>query len=293
MKQLTGIKVFAPATINGLGQLGEDILGLALENMGDEVIVKHSSSEGLSIKEVYGAKGQVSKIPTENPASQAANLLLQHLGREKEGIEMEIYKRIPLEVGLGSKEASAVAGILAVNELLKRPLEKRELLPLLLSMNLNATHLTAALEGGVGFLKENSIVNQRISMPRGFYFTLTSTPLHFQARFKGNLNTVSSGKRLLEFALGCYNSNFETLKRVFQGVNGYEEDELGLCVLQQKLYELGVLTSFVTESTIVTIALNSLIAEQSVMLISSFLKEKKIRNKSVVSNLLLEGAFKY
>ena len=64
----------------------------------------------------------------KNTAGYAAWRLLEHLGETERGIELEIRKKMPFGSGLGSSAASAVAGVMAVNELLRRPLEKRELL---------------------------------------------------------------------------------------------------------------------------------------------------------------------
>ena len=75
---------------------------------------------------------QKRKLPFEvekNTAGYAALKLLEHLGEEGRGIEMEIHKKMPFGSGLGSSAASSVAGVMAINELMKRPLTKRELLP--------------------------------------------------------------------------------------------------------------------------------------------------------------------
>jgi homoserine kinase len=54
--------------------------------------------------------------------------LLKHLD-ETRGIELRLEKKMPLGSGLGSSAASAVVAVVAVNELLGRPLSKRDLLP--------------------------------------------------------------------------------------------------------------------------------------------------------------------
>ncbi|RMG87869.1 MAG: homoserine kinase, partial [Bacteroidetes bacterium] len=119
-----GIKVFAPASVGNIG-VGFDCLGFALEKPGDEIIARFSDKPGLRITKITGKKGK--HIPYEvekNTAGFAALKLLEHLGETKRGIEIEVHKKMPLGSGLGSSAASAVAGVMAINELLRRPLEK-------------------------------------------------------------------------------------------------------------------------------------------------------------------------
>lgn len=62
--------------------------------------------------------------PEKNTAGFAALKLLEYLGETGRGIEMEIHKKMPFGSGLGSSAASAAGAVVAVNELLGRPLEK-------------------------------------------------------------------------------------------------------------------------------------------------------------------------
>jgi homoserine kinase len=48
---VSGIKVFAPASIGNLG-IGFDIIGLALEKPGDEVIARKSNTPGVRITKI-------------------------------------------------------------------------------------------------------------------------------------------------------------------------------------------------------------------------------------------------
>ena len=123
-----GIKVFAPASIGNIG-VGFDILGMALERPGDEVIARKSDTPGLRITKITGAGGKLPYEPDCNTAGVAALALLEHLGEQGRGIELEVHKKMPSGSGLGSSAASAAAAVLAVSELLRTGLSKRELLP--------------------------------------------------------------------------------------------------------------------------------------------------------------------
>lgn len=123
---MDSIKVFAPATVANVG-CGFDILGFALNEPGDEVIVRFSDVPGVRIIKIEGDGG---RLPTEAARNTAAVSILKFLEKinSKQGVEIEINKKMPLGSGLGSSAASAVAGVFAVNELMGRPLEKKELL---------------------------------------------------------------------------------------------------------------------------------------------------------------------
>lgn len=122
-----GVKVFAPASVANLA-VGYDILGLCLDGPGDEVIADFADAPGVEIVAIHGAGGKLPKDPERNTAGKAALALLADRGDSDLGVRLTIKKRMPFGSGLGSSSASAVAGAMAVNELLRRPYTKRELL---------------------------------------------------------------------------------------------------------------------------------------------------------------------
>lgn len=124
---MTEVTAFAPATVANVAA-GFDVLGFALCAPGDELTARFFDGEGVLISRVTGDEGRLPLDPRKNTAGVSAQALLKHLG-EKRGIELELRKKMPLGSGLGSSAASAVAAVLAVNELLGRPLAKKDLLP--------------------------------------------------------------------------------------------------------------------------------------------------------------------
>jgi len=121
------IKVFAPASVANVA-VGYDVLGFALNEPGDEIAVCFSDKPGLTISQITGDQGKLPYDIMKNTAGFAAYKLLEHLDKTTSGIQMEIHKKMPFGSGLGSSAASAAAAVMAVNELLDRPLTKRELL---------------------------------------------------------------------------------------------------------------------------------------------------------------------
>ncbi len=124
------VTAFAPASIGNVG-VGFDMLGLAIMGAGDRVTVRRSAAPGVRLVAVRDPGGEVHEdLPADaarNTASIAAAALWAAHGDG--GIELAVHKGIPLESGMGSSAASAVAAVVAANALLKAPLPAAELLP--------------------------------------------------------------------------------------------------------------------------------------------------------------------
>lgn len=148
---------FAPASIGNVG-VGFDMLGLAMEGVGDRVTARRASQAGVTVTEVFGLDGQphpyLSKDAERNTASIAAASLWSAAGLPG-GVELTVHKGIPLQSGMGSSAASAVAATVAVNALLDEPLPVRELLAHALegekfaSGGLHADNVAPSLLGGL------------------------------------------------------------------------------------------------------------------------------------------------
>jgi homoserine kinase len=92
------------------------------------VIVRKKKDSGVSIKKIVGDQGELPLDPQKNTASIAILSFLNQIN-SNQGIEIELYKKMPLGSGLGSSAASAVASVFAANILLGNPLNREELLP--------------------------------------------------------------------------------------------------------------------------------------------------------------------
>jgi homoserine kinase len=122
------IKIFCPATIANLN-CGFDVMGLCLEGIGDEMIIRKVAEKGIRITKITGAD-----LPLEtdkNVAGVAALALLNsHTLQDMEinfGFEIEIHKKIKAGSGIGSSSASAAGAVFGINELLGKPFTKHEL----------------------------------------------------------------------------------------------------------------------------------------------------------------------
>ena len=113
------IAAFAPGSVSNVC-CGFDVLGFALEAPGDLVLVEAAEEPGVVIAGISGDDGRLPHDPRRNTASVAVTALLERLGAAR-GIRISIEKGLALASGMGSSGASAVAAVVAANELLGRP----------------------------------------------------------------------------------------------------------------------------------------------------------------------------
>ena len=118
------IRIFSPATVANVA-CGFDILGFALENPGDEIIIKKKKNSGITILNSTPYKG-IPLQPEENTIGVAMQTYLSHIASDT-GFEVTITKKIKPGSGIGSSAASAAAGVFGANKLLGEPLRKEEL----------------------------------------------------------------------------------------------------------------------------------------------------------------------
>ena len=154
------VRVYAPATVANVA-CGYDVLGFAIAEPGDEIVVRHSDKPGLRITRITGDAGRLPRDIEHNTAGVAAADLLRHLGMSDRGIEMEVHKKMPSGSGLGSSAASAVAGAFAVNHLIGEPMTKKQLLPFAMAGESSADgawhadNVAPCLLGGIVFIRSN------------------------------------------------------------------------------------------------------------------------------------------
>ncbi|OCB70215.1 homoserine kinase [Flavobacterium crassostreae] len=169
------IKIFCPATIANLS-CGFDVLGLCLDNVGDEMIIKKSALKGVRITKIVGAN-----LPLEtekNVAGVAALALLKALNSDA-GFEIEIYKKIQAGSGIGSSAASSAGAVFGINELLGRPFATKDLVPFamqgekLACGNAHADNVAPALLGGFTLVRSYAPLDIiQIESPSELYATV-------------------------------------------------------------------------------------------------------------------------
>ena len=149
---------FAPATVANVA-VGFDVLGFAVEAVGDRVTVTTTAQPTVTIREVTDADGAPydSGIPLD-PARNTATVGLIRLLEEQRpgfGFEVSVRKGIALGSGMGGSAASADASLVAANSLLPRPLDAEAMLPYALlgeqaaSGAIHPDNVTPCLLGGL------------------------------------------------------------------------------------------------------------------------------------------------
>jgi homoserine kinase len=122
------IKVFAPATVANV-VCGFDVLGFAVNEPGDEVIMRLTDKPGINISKITGDNGRLPLDPARNTVSVSVRHYLESIDRTNIGLDIELHKKMPIGSGLGSSSASTVAGLFAAKTLLGDDTDPAKLLP--------------------------------------------------------------------------------------------------------------------------------------------------------------------
>jgi homoserine kinase len=125
---LDSIRVFAPATVANV-VCGFDVLGFAVNEPGDEVIMRITDKPGITISKITGDDGRLPLNPAKNTVSVSVEHYLQNIDRLDIGLDIELHKKMPIGSGLGSSSASTVAGLFAIKTLLGDDTDPSTLLP--------------------------------------------------------------------------------------------------------------------------------------------------------------------
>lgn len=223
------IELFCPATIANLN-CGFDVLGLALEGVGDVMHISKTKDSGIRLKQSSGPA-----LPLEaekNVAGVAALALCQALDISQ-GFEITIEKYIKPGSGIGSSAASAAGAVWGINELLGRPLTKKQLIPFamegerLASEVAHADNVAPALLGGFTLVRSYAPLDV-LSLP--VPEKLMATVIHPQIELK-----TADARKLLKSQVplkkaiqqwgnvgglvsGLYESDYELIGRSLEDV---------------------------------------------------------------------------
>jgi homoserine kinase len=126
--KLDSIHVFAPATVANV-VCGFDVLGFAVNEPGDEVIMRLTDKPGITISKITGDDGRLPLNPAKNTVSVSVEHYLRSIDRLDIGLDIELHKKMPIGSGLGSSSASTVAGLFAIKTLLGDDTDPSTLLP--------------------------------------------------------------------------------------------------------------------------------------------------------------------
>ncbi|TFH41580.1 MAG: homoserine kinase [Lysobacterales bacterium] len=222
---------FAPATVGNVG-IGFDILGHTFPAIGDRVQATRTTQPGVCISAITGVAGELPIEAARNTAGKAVMSLSDALALPF-GMELVIDKGIPLGSGLGGSAASAVAAVVAANELLDQPLSRLELLKhairgeAVASGSLHADNIAPSLFGGlvltVGI--DNPRIKQ-IPVPPGIRCVLVHPHLFLSTREARAIldrtvklsDVVWQTANLAGFLAGCYTNDLALIRDAFEDI---------------------------------------------------------------------------
>ena len=218
------IKIFTPATVANIS-CGFDILGLCLDTVGDEMIVREVPEKGIKITKVIG---QNLPLETQKNVAGVAGLALLEKVDTSVGYEIELYKKIKPGSGIGSSAASAAGAVFAINELLGKPFSKQELIYFamqgekLASGTEHADNVSPVILGGFTLIKSYQPLDVlKINSPDDLYATI----IHPQIEVKTSdsravlKNQVSLKKMVTQMGnfggliSGLYTSDYDLIGR--------------------------------------------------------------------------------
>ncbi|WP_353717485.1 homoserine kinase [Dyadobacter sp. 676] len=224
---MNSVKAFAPATVANVS-CGFDIFGFAIQEPGDTVELYKRDEPGIVITEITGDEGRLPRQAEKNSVTVVMLALLKHLGIKDLGCEVILRKNMPLGSGMGSSAASAVAGVVAMNELLGNPLSRKELLPFAMegeriaSGSAHADNVGPSLLGGFVVIRSyNPLDIFTIPVPDDLYCTLVHPDIEINtkdARFilrneVSLKNTIAQMGNVAGLVAGLMKADYDLISR--------------------------------------------------------------------------------
>jgi len=224
---------FAPATVANVA-VGFDILGFAIESVGDVVTVSTTDRGSVRINEIVNDTGTSGGLDMPiDPAKNAATVGLMKLCdklRLNFGFELTIRKGIALGSGMGGSAASAVGALVAANSLLERPLPKQELLDYALlgeqaaSGTAHADNIAPCLLGGMTLvLSVDPVRYVSLPVPARILTVLVHPRLRVDTQNARSIlrpgvtlaDHVQQSANLGGFIAGCFGNDLELIRLSF------------------------------------------------------------------------------
>jgi homoserine kinase len=221
------IKAFAPATVANVA-CGFDIFGFAIEEPGDIVEVRRRDEPGIVITDITGDEGRLPRAAEKNAVTVVMLHLLRHLGVPDFGCEVVLHKNMPLGSGMGSSAASAVAGVVAMNELLDCPLPRKELLRFAMegeriaSGSAHADNVGPSLLGGFVVIRSYTPLDIfSIPVPGDLYCTLVHPDIEINTKDARYIlrnevslkNTIAQMGNVAGLVAGLMQSDYDLISR--------------------------------------------------------------------------------
>ena len=207
------IKVFAPASIANMG-CGFDIMGMALDEVGDVLQISAEEGEGISIENQSGVP--LPEDIEKNVITPVIRKFFQMTGLNAK-IDVVILKKIYPGSGIGSSAASSAAAAYGMNELFDCPLSEEDVVVCamegenLASGGYHADNAAPAVMGGIILIRGYEPLDViKLPVPGNFYCAMIhpsivvstkearsilpkEVPMHTAVRQWGNVGGLVAG----------------------------------------------------------------------------------------------------
>ena len=183
---MKSLKVFAPGSIANLGP-AFDILGVALDKIGDTVEARENNEGVIRITEIKGKKEDI-PIEAEKNAVTLGFFEVKKLLNCDFGVDITLEKGLPISGGLGGSSASAVAGVYAANLLSGNRIKKEELLPACVNVEgilsgYHADNVAPSLLGGFVLISSyEPLTVVRLGVIEELYFAIVHPDFKLETR---------------------------------------------------------------------------------------------------------------
>lgn len=223
------VTIFSPATVANVN-CGFDVLGFAIEGMGDIITLTKVPKKGIIITSITGAT-----LPLEaskNVAGVAGLAMLEYL-KVDFGFELQIKKGIPLGSGTGGSAASAAAVVFGINQFLENPLSLEELAyfgmkgEVVASGNEHADNVAPAIFGGFTLIPGyDPFEVVSLPTPANLYVTIIHPHLVINTKDAREIlpkevplqHAIQQTGYLAGFVSGLYTSNYNLIARSLNDV---------------------------------------------------------------------------
>ena len=217
---------FAPATVGNVA-VGFDILGFATESVGDRVCVRRIDEPSVEVGEITGVVTDLPRKADENTATVGLVQLIADLDLDF-GFRVDIDKGIPLGSGMGGSAASAVAAVVAANELVGANLSREDMLGYALlgesvaSGDVHGDNVTPCLYGGLTLTRSLEPIDViEIPVPDDICCVLVNPAHRIDTRRARQVIPkelplkvfVHQSANLAGFIAGCYRADIELIRR--------------------------------------------------------------------------------
>ena len=227
---MKNIKVFCPGSVANIS-CGFDILGLCLDNIGDEIIVTEKKEPGIELELTgnYKTPYDINK----NAASISAIALLKSYKPLNYGFKISIEKKIKPGSGIGSSAASSAGSVYAINELLNRPFSKKELInfasegEFACTKSYHADNIAAVLLGGITLVRSNKELDIiKLNTPLELFVTIIHPQIEiktFDSRSIVNRKfeiskVIEQSSNLGAFVSALYNEDYNLISRCINDI---------------------------------------------------------------------------